>query len=207
MATLKQNWRATARRFLMPLPGHMQKIVSVEGHLGQGEAQLLFDLASNVSDGCIVEVGSYRGKSTVALGLGARAAKRGVRVYAVDPHEAFVGVLGGVFGPQDRLAFFQNMLRTGCAETVRLINVSSEVVSKGWEHPIGLLWIDGDHRYEAVRRDFACWAPFLVEKGVVAFHDSLDENLGPARLIAELVGSGTYQKVSQVEITTVLQKT
>jgi hypothetical protein len=160
-----------------------REVSSVEGYLSLDEAQLLFELASQVSDGCIVEVGSYRGRSTVALALGSLHGSN-VPVYAIEPHEVFTGVLGGRFGPGDRAEFFKNMLRTNCAEIVRPISVSSEVISKGWDKPIGLLWIDGDHKYEAVKQDFACWESFVLSQGLVAFHDSLDENLGPARVIA-----------------------
>src|SRR5437868_8006845 len=46
---------------------------------------------------CIVEVGSYRGRSTAALAAGSRAGG-GAAVYAIEPHEQFTGVLGGQFG-------------------------------------------------------------------------------------------------------------
>jgi len=98
------------------------------------------------------------------------------------------------------------MLRTQCAEMVRLLNISSEVVSKGWSQPISLLWIDGDHSYEGTRRDFDCWAKFVIPTGFIAFHDSLDENLGHKKLIDEVLSSGQYQKLSQVDLITVLQK-
>jgi hypothetical protein len=98
------------------------------------------------------------------------------------------------------------MLRTDCAEIVRVIGVSSEVVTKGWDKPIGLLWIDGDHRYEAVKRDFMCWEPFILRQGLVAFHDSIDEDLGPAKVIEEALARGGYQKLQQVKRTTVLRK-
>jgi hypothetical protein len=168
----------------------------VEGMIAPGEAALLTRLAAGVEAGCIVEVGSYRGMSTIALARGAN-----VPLYAFDPHEHFEGVMGGVFGPADRRAFFENLLRAGLVEKVRLVNLSSEVVAPGWEQPIGLLWIDGDHRYEAVRRDFECWAPHLI--GPVAFHDSTGPTLGPARLVDELLDQG-YELVERVRATRVL---
>jgi hypothetical protein len=94
---------------------------------------------------------------------------------------------GSTFGPEDRKAFFENMLWLGVVEDVRLVNLSSEVVSKGWKRPIGLLWLDGDHTVEGVRRDFEAWAPFLEPGGVVAFHDALDPAGGPARVIEALL--------------------
>jgi len=190
---------------LRNLPPHMRRIMSVQSALTQSEVQLLFELASKVSEGCIIEVGSYRGRSTVALALGTQRGKQ-LPVYAIEPHERFTGLLGGQFGPWDRVEFFKNMLRTQCAETVRLLNISSEVVSKGWSQPISLLWIDGDHSYEGTRRDFDCWAKFVIPTGFIAFHDSLDEKLGPKKLIDEVLSSGQYQKLSQVDLITVLQK-
>jgi hypothetical protein len=185
---------------------YLKQIKSAKGPLTLEEANLLFKLASEVSKGCILEIGSYRGRSAVALALGTQHSNHHVPVYAVEPHEAFTGALGGEFGPQDRVEFFKNMLKTHCAKTVRLINLSSEVVSKGWQQAIGLLWIDGDHTYEATRRDFDCWAPFVLPGAKVAFHDSLDEKLGPIKVIGEILSAGGYQEYCQVGHTTVLQK-
>jgi hypothetical protein len=166
--------------------------------IGDKEAALLTRLASEVAEGCIVEIGSYRGMSTIALAKGAR-----VPVYAIEPHEHFQGVLGGMFGPADRRAFFENLLRAGVVEQVRLVNLSSEIVAPGWQLPVGLLWIDGDHRYEAVRRDFECWEPYL--SGKVAFHDAIQPTLGPFQLIEELLDDG-FELVEHVQGTKVLRR-
>ena len=175
-----------------------RKRPKVEGMIGDKEADLLTRLAGEVEDGCIVEVGSWRGMSTIALAKGAR-----VPVYAIEPHEVFTGVLGGQFGPADRRAFFENLLRAEVVERVRLVNLSSEVVAPGWKLPVGLLWIDGDHRYEAVRRDFESWEPHV--RGKVAFHDAIQPTLGPAQLIDELLASG-YELVEHVQGTKVLRR-
>ena len=170
----------------------------LEGMIGDLEADLLTRLASEVVDGCIVEVGSYRGMSTIALAKGAT-----VPLYAIEPHEDFTGILGGSFGPADRRAFFENLLHAGVVEQVRLVNLSSEIVAPGWQEPVGLLWIDGDHRYEAVRRDFECWAPHL--RGKVAFHDAIQPKLGPFQLIEELLADG-FELVEHVQGTKVLRR-
>jgi hypothetical protein len=140
-------------------------------------------------------VGSYRGRSTVALARGT-AAGHNVRVYAVEPHEPFVGVLGGAFGPEDRAAFFRTMVRTGAYEQVRLLNVSSEILSPGWNEPVALLWLDGDHAYDSVRRDFDAWAPHLTASCDVVLDDAVDPELGPHRLADELEQGG-WERVGQ----------
>jgi hypothetical protein len=57
---------------------------------------------------------------------------------------------------------------------VRLVYLSSEVVTPSSRLPVELLWIDGDDRYSAVRRDFEPWEPHL--RGKVSFHDAIQES-------------------------------
>ncbi len=177
---------------------------ATEGMISFPEFRLLHELARGVGDGCIVEVGAWRGRSTVALGLGALAGAA-PPVFAFDPHDEFVGALGGRFGPEDRAAFYRAMLATGCWRNVRLLNVSSELIAPQWKLPIGLLWIDGDHRDEGVRRDFHAWLPHLAPAAKVAFDDSLDPKLGPSRLIRHLVATELFIESAVVGKVTVLE--
>src|SRR5450631_4252194 len=58
----------------------------VEGFLAQEEAQWLFNTALDVPDGSnLLEVGSYKGRSTCSLALGCRGTNK--RVFAVDPFD------------------------------------------------------------------------------------------------------------------------
>ena len=169
------------------------------------EGEILEDGVVETEHGCIVEVGSYRGRSTIALALGARKGF-GVPVYAFDPHEAFTGIFGGEFGPEDRAAFYRNMLRSGCYREVRLINQDSATVTPGWSKQVALLWIDGDHSFEGVSRDFKAWLPHLRPDANVVFDDSLDPGMGPTRLIAEILADGVFKLARTVGKVTVLQR-
>jgi predicted O-methyltransferase YrrM len=40
--------------------------------------------------------------------------------------------------------------------------------------PLDVLFIDGDHTYEGVRRDYELYAPLVRSGGVIAFHDIVD---------------------------------
>jgi len=183
----------------------LQIIRSINGSLFDGEAMLLFELAAQAREGCIVEIGSFHGRSTTALALGSQSG-HGAAVYAVDPHEIFSGLLGGRFTPEDRVTFFENMLRTGCAATVRLINLPSTTVCKAWDQPIDLLWIDGDHSYEVVNSDFWDWVPHLTPGGRVALHDALDPELGVGQVIREAVATGEFVEDTRVDLTVVLRR-
>jgi hypothetical protein len=182
-------------------------IAGVRGSISLEEAELLYRCAGGVREGCIVEVGSWRGKSTIAMARAVLRAGFGVRVYAVDPHEAFQGVYGGQFGAQDRGAFFANMVRSGCFRAVRLLNVSSEVITPGWQLGVGMMFIDGDHTYRGVKRDFECWCPYLVPGACIAFDDAKDPNMGPYKLISQLVDSPNYKYITDVGKVVVVQKT
>lgn len=181
------------------------RVLGVEGMIAPDECFLLADLAAEVEEGSIVEIGSYRGRSAVSLALGSMRGG-GAPVHAVEPHESFVGVLGGRFGPPDRVAFFRNVLRTGTAETVRLINLPSAAAARAWTAPIHLLVIDGDHAYDGVRRDFDLWTPFVVQGGSVALDDSTVAGLGPERVVSEALASGQFTRRATVGKMSVLVK-
>jgi hypothetical protein len=180
-------------------------IHATDGQMSAAEAALLYDLGRSATGGCIVEIGSFHGKSTVALALGARAGGK-ARVYAVDPYVSFVGACGGRFAPEDKTALLRNLLLAGVADQVWLLHVPSAHAAEGWTEPIALLWIDGDHTHVAVKTDVGAWEPFLVAGGLMAFHDSLDAELGPRRIIDELVASGTFTRVTVVDSLTVIRK-
>jgi predicted O-methyltransferase YrrM len=183
--------QARAGNRAAPPPPQLLAVVpefeKLEGWLGIEAAQFLFEAAAAVRSGCIVEIGSYRGRSTIALCAGSRSGAR-VPVYAIEPHEDFVGVKGGVYGPSDRRAFFRNLFTMKFASLVRLINASSEVVAPGWDKPVSLLFIDGDHRYDAVYLDFNLWRPHLFDGAVVIFQDA--PGPGPAAVIKDNVAAG-----------------
>jgi cephalosporin hydroxylase len=58
---------------------------------------------------------------------------------------------------------------------------------------VDFLFIDGDHRYEGVRRDFELYAPLVRPGGIVAFHDisprTTPDTEGTAAFWAELTQS------------------
>ncbi|MET0230971.1 MAG: class I SAM-dependent methyltransferase [Rhodanobacteraceae bacterium] len=180
----------------------------LQGGITAGEGALLRDLAAEAVGGCIIEVGSYRGKSAVALALGVRS-KRGepaTRIYCIEPHQPFTGVYGGRFGPEDRDAFYRAMRETDAFREVALVNLSSEAVAPAWDEPVALAFIDGDHRYAGVRRDFENWDPHVLLGGVIAFDDATDTAGGPARLVAEIEAEGRYRRIGGVGKVVVLRK-
>lgn len=181
----------------------------LRGGITPHEASLLRRLASECGRGCIVEVGSFRGKSAVALAFGVRdMAPSAARpdIYCIEPHRPFTGFYGGEFGPADRGAYYAAMCRSEAFREVALVNLSSEEVTPSWTRKVGLLFIDGDHRYEGVKRDFDCWEPHVVPGGSVAFDDAKDPECGPHQLVQEILAGGRYELVEQTGKIVVLRK-
>jgi MMP 1-O-methyltransferase len=139
---------------------------SVDGWLSDEQGCALFEAAAAATGrGHIVEIGSWKGRSTVWLAAGARL--RGAKVYAVDPH------IGSREDPQAATLaeFRENLARAGVADHVEPLVMTSAEAVRVIDGEIELLFIDGDHSYEGVRRDAALWLPRLVEGGTVMFHD------------------------------------
>jgi glycosyltransferase involved in cell wall biosynthesis len=166
------------------------------GGVSVEEGLALNRYAADCAGGDIVEIGSFRGKSAVALATGAIPSR--CQVYCVDPHVEFTGVYGGKFGPQDRGAFYQVMLQTGLFEKVALINLPSREAARAWRRPIGLLFVDGDHSFRGVKGDFDAWDPHVCLGGIIAFDDATDPAVGPANLIDQILASGRYAALETV---------
>jgi hypothetical protein len=175
-----------------------QHIKRTDGWLGKSEAELLYGLAKGLSaNNCVVEVGAYRGRSTVALAFGSIAGRQ-APVYSIDPHEEFVGPLGGRFGSIDRGHFMQKMVELGLFHIVRLVNLSSDAIAGRWSQPIGLLWVDGDHSYDGVSRDFNAWKDKLSDDADLVFDDAVEPNSGPGKLVREITATDTFTVVGSV---------
>jgi predicted O-methyltransferase YrrM len=138
-----------------------KRLDELPGWLSAEEGETLYRLARSCTGrGVIVEIGSWRGKSTTCLGLGSKAGNR-VPVFAVDPHSEHT------FGD-----FSRNMEEAGLTDLVTPVPGRSQELAEDFDHPIELLFIDGAHQYELVNEDFDRWVPKVVEGGVVAMHDT-----------------------------------
>lgn len=158
----------------------------VPGHLAENEARFLGLLAACVpASGTIVEIGSFKGRSTVMLAKVASHYGLG-QVVAIDPHNSPI-LLGIPSEPQTSSYqdFLNNVRAAGVSEYVEAHAAYSKDVASSWNRPIRILWIDGDHSYEGAKRDLDGFLAHLVPQGVVAFHDALNAFPGPIRVFVE----------------------
>jgi predicted O-methyltransferase YrrM len=149
-------------------------IADVPGWLTDEEGEALYELArACTGEGVIVEIGSFKGKSTVCLGLGSQAGAS-VPIYAIDPH-------------QERFPEFKtNVGRAGIDELVLPVPSLSQQAADDFDEPIELLFVDGSHEYDLVLEDFEKWVPKVVDGGWVAFHDTT-WTAGPRKVVGHAV--------------------
>ncbi len=147
----------------------------VEGWLSADQAERLAARAGAVPPrGTIVEIGSFRGRSTIVL---ARAAPPEVSVVAIDPHAG--GDRGpdeiaadAVRGEADHAAFTANLRRAGVAERVRHVRRESQTALGDVSGEIDLLYVDGAHRFVPALQDIARWGPRVRPGGTMLVHDA-----------------------------------
>jgi len=145
------------------------------------------------ADGVILEIGSFKGKSTV--GLATVAARYGLRpVVAVDPHTAPSVTDPNLGGKASSWDDFQAALRTaGVVAAVEVHRAFSHDLASGWSRPIRLLWIDGEHTYAGAKADLDQFRGHVAAGGIVALHDVLNTFAGPIRVfVEELLGSDDF---------------
>lgn len=167
------------------------KLDALEGLMNPGIGEALYELAKLVpEDLAIVEVGSFKGKSTAYLAQGGKDGF-GARVFAVDPWDLPGTVYGkhGYNTPIVRESFERQLKSVRLWSRVTPVQAFSVDAAREWDGPpIGLLFIDGDHTESGVRADLAAWMPHLVEGAVLAF-DDYDTRRNPGvKVVADELG-------------------
>jgi predicted O-methyltransferase YrrM len=146
---------------------------SIEGWLYPSEGKWLFDAARSLpKDATIVEIGSFKGRSTCCLAFGCRGTNK--RVFAVDTFDG-----GPDLQRHDSFReFCLNIKRCQLSEYVEPVRGISWEIAKTWNKPIHLLFIDGSHIYEDVLADFASFLAHVVPGSIIAFHDVHENHPG-----------------------------
>ncbi len=165
-------------------------VSDVEGWMSRDQAERLFRAAASTRPGDqIVEIGSFRGRSTIVL---ASAAPEGVAVVAIDPHA------GNDRGPQeidgfvaeaatDHEVFSQNLATAGVADRVRHVRAFSNEAHEQVEGEVAVLYIDGAHRYGPALADIRDWGARVSPGGTLLIHDSFSSVGVTLAILRELV--------------------
>ena len=150
-------------------------VADVDGWMTEGQGQALFDASAGCPPGgTIVEIGSYRGRSTIVL---ASACPPGARVYAIDPHAGNDRGPGEIEGfeaeaSRDHEAFVRNLAAAGVDGRVNHLRMFSSDALAEIPGDIDVLYVDGAHRYGPARSDLRRYGARVRDGGTMLIHDS-----------------------------------
>lgn len=155
----------------MNWPDIVDSIRNIPGYLSDGQDATLFNLAKTIpNDGVIIEIGSFKGKSTSCLASACANTNR--VVYAIDPFQT---------KPSEEYSediwtysindIKDNLNKLGLIEYVKLVQGYSQEVGVNWSTKCDMLFIDGAHTYEGCLSDFNLFFKWLKPNGIFALHD------------------------------------
>lgn len=164
----------------------------IDGWLGEEEGEILYWLAQkNINLGCVVELGSFHGKSTICLAQGTKKVNGG-KVYALDN---FMGDRYIWFRKKSFYnKFVSNIQKYSLSDLIEPIKGDFSEIVKDWNKPIRLLFIDGSHSYTDVKKDFTKWESKVSNGGTIVFHDALAWP-GVTKFVSEIIKSGKYSSI------------
>lgn len=199
----------------------LEVAAACKGFLDPDEGRRLFELArDHAALGPIIEIGSYCGKSAVYLGSGARLG--GGRLVCVDHHRGNEENQPGELyhDPElydaaaerlDSLPFLRETLRKADLEDVAVVIVAKSAVAAAlWRVPAGMVFIDGGHTQTAADTDYECWAPKVVEGGILAIHDLFPDpsegGQAPINIYRRALASGDFDQLPSTKTLGVLRR-
>ena len=161
----------------------------IQGWMDGHELNWLYDTAKQMAS--VVEIGSWRGRSTFAL-----CTSGCPRVIAVDhfhgsiEHQPFI---------RDekldlRADFYKNV---GHFENLRIVekpSAEAATIIQKMEGTVDMVFIDASHDYESVREDLRLWAP--LARKIVAGHDYGYDSV--QRPVVEYFGRGRDRRCNAI---------
>jgi predicted O-methyltransferase YrrM len=169
-------------------------------HMTRAELNCLHGLAVALGNGPrLLEIGSYLGASSRFLAAGMQP---GGRLYCVDTWQNETMPEG----PRQTLSEFTKNIGRFAADISIVRKNSKDLSPADIELPLDLVFIDGDHSYASVKRDYELVAPWLADGRILAFHDCTYFE-GVSRVMGEALATGSWQIGGNVDSLVWLKKT
>lgn len=120
------------------------------------EAAFLFRLVRSFKAPRIIEVGRFRGGSTILMGT---AGDDGTRITSID------------IAPKNDALLRSVLEKAGIAHKIDLVvNDANKVPAPADTYDI--VFIDGDHTYQGIKKDYEHWKKSVKPGGHILFHDA-----------------------------------
>ena len=155
---------------------------------------------------CCVEIGVFEGVNTVII---AESMDPEGMLYGIDPF--FKGRLGVSY---HELITRRSIAKSKSGKRIKLLPVFSYDAVHDVPDQIDFIFIDGDHSYEGIKRDWEDWSEKIRPGGVIALHDtsvpdhdSSISQLGSFKFYNEIINSDPrFKTVRTVDSLNILIK-
>ena len=128
--------------------------------------KFLFFTASELNNGCIVELGTFYGVSAITFALATKS--KNIPIYSIDDYKNKIGGGGELYGPEDKLIFNKNVKTAN----VVINQISEDIIesAKNWTKPISILYWDiGDN---TLSQSFHVWEKHVKSGGLFIIKDA-----------------------------------
>lgn len=126
---------------------------------------------------CVVEIGAWRGSSTICLATCIKQQQKPIRFHCVDTWQGSLGEAVHARIMQDMsmslLEDFQaNLHMCEVQDVVNIMHMTSQAASMQFaDHSVDFIMIDGAHDYPSVTQDISCWLPKMKSGSIMAGDD------------------------------------
>lgn len=155
-------------------------IFGVDGWMSEAECHLLFSLAKSITyieSNVIVEIGSYKGKSSISIASGMHSE---YKLMCVDPHTGDRSQVERGLEVNTEKEFIRNVSNANLLHRIIPIVDYSMNAAKDFAElnkGVSMLFIDGWHSQDAVANDIEAWERFFGEVKTIVFDDFLDNEV------------------------------
>ena len=141
----------------------------------------------------IVEIGLWLGRSTAYLGVEIVNAQKPISILAIDHFKGQAEITGwrAALVPESEALFRQNIkpVAKALGDRFRLVVSDSVAAAAGVpDDSVDVVWLDGAHDYDGVRRDIEAWWPKVRAGGFIGGDDFV-KCIGVKEAVSERFGA------------------
>lgn len=160
-------------------------INDIQGWMFEEELNYLNNIARHM--GSIVEIGTWRGRSALALASSCNGILHCVDTWLGNAYDS--GQIAEAAAHDIKQEFIDNMKQYDLIDKIRVYQMTSAEASKLFKNKsIDMLFVDGNHEYEFVKLDFDSWYPKI--KKVIIGHDWTGDQVQKA--VNEFISTYNY---------------
>jgi len=141
------------------------------------------DMVEQAEEGSLfVEIGSYKGKSSAFMAVEIANSGKNIRFECIDPME--LGIGDWTCNEEEQQGYSEegfNSRLEPVKEYYKLHKMTSDdAVTLYEDGTIDFLMIDGDHSYEAVKKDIENYLPKMRSGGLIVGDDAYEQDIKQA---------------------------